>query len=108
MVLDDFGTGYSSLSYLSRFPISKIKIDRSFVRDLTQDSTDAAVIDAVIAMAHSLKISVIAEGIETPDQLAYLLKGGCDQGQGFYFSKAVSRGEIPAVMDALSKSAREM
>lgn len=105
VVLDDFGTGYSSLSYLSRFPISKIKIDRSFVRDLTQDSTDAAVIDAVIAMAHSLKISVIAEGIETEDQLAYLLRRGCDQGQGFYFSKAVSRAEIPAVLDALSQSA---
>jgi diguanylate cyclase (GGDEF)-like protein/PAS domain S-box-containing protein len=104
VVLDDFGTGYSSLSYLSRFPVSKIKIDRSFVRDLTQDSTDAAVIDAVIAMAHSLKISVIAEGIETGDQLAYLLKGGCDQGQGFYFSKAVSRAEIASLMTTLSQT----
>jgi EAL domain-containing protein (putative c-di-GMP-specific phosphodiesterase class I) len=101
VVIDDFGTGYSSLSYLTRFPIDKIKIDRSFVRDLTLDVTDAAVIDAIIAMAHSLKIRVIAEGVETPEQLRYLRERGCDEVQGFYFSKAVPVEQIPALLGNL-------
>jgi diguanylate cyclase (GGDEF)-like protein/PAS domain S-box-containing protein len=105
VVIDDFGTGYSSLSYLTRFPIDKIKIDRSFVRDLTMDATDAAVVDAIIAMAHSLKICVIAEGVETPEQLAYLRERGCDQAQGYYFGKAVSCAEIPALLKGLSHRA---
>jgi diguanylate cyclase (GGDEF)-like protein/PAS domain S-box-containing protein len=105
VVVDDFGTGYSSLSYLTRFPIDKIKIDRSFVRDLTLDATDAAVIDAIIAMAHSLKICVIAEGVETPEQLAYLRERGCDQAQGYYFGKAVSVIELPALLGSLAQHA---
>jgi diguanylate cyclase (GGDEF)-like protein/PAS domain S-box-containing protein len=90
VVIDDFGTGYSSLSYLTRFPIDKIKIDRSFVRDLSTDVADAAIINAIIAMAHSLDIRVIAEGVETQAQQDYLRERGCDEAQGYYFSAALS------------------
>src|SRR5690606_16112686 len=101
IVIDDFGTGYSSLSYVSRFPIDKLKIDRSFVRDLASDSTDAAIINAIIAMAHSLGARVVAEGIENAQQLAYLRQRQCDEGQGFLFSKAVAADERPAVIAAI-------
>ncbi len=99
VVVDDFGTGYSSLSYLTRFPIDKLKIDRSFVRDLLVDAKDAAVIDAIIAMAHSLSIRVIAEGVETQQQWDYLRKRGCEELQGFFFSKGVPLDELPALIE---------
>ncbi|WP_299697414.1 EAL domain-containing protein [Hydrocarboniphaga sp.] len=98
VVVDDFGTGFSSLSYLTRFPIDKIKIDRSFVRDLTTDTADAAIICAILAMAHSLNISVVAEGVETEQQQRYLQERGCDQAQGFRYSKAVLAGEFGALI----------
>ncbi|OIQ88661.1 cyclic di-GMP phosphodiesterase Gmr [mine drainage metagenome] len=94
IAIDDFGTGYSSLSYLKRYPISRLKIDQSFVRDVTTDSGDAALIAAIIAMGRSLNISVIAEGIETDEQLAFLVASGCDQGQGFHIGH-------PMAFDAL-------
>jgi diguanylate cyclase (GGDEF)-like protein/PAS domain S-box-containing protein len=103
IVIDDFGTGYSSLSYITRFPIDKIKIDRSFVRDLATDAADAAIIIAVIAMARSLQIGVIAEGVETEEQLSYLRSRDCDEAQGFYYSKAVSAAELPAVIERLDR-----
>ncbi|MGH8504760.1 MAG: putative bifunctional diguanylate cyclase/phosphodiesterase [Stenotrophobium sp.] len=103
IVIDDFGTGYSSLSYITRFPIDKIKIDRSFVRDLATDAADAAIIIAVIAMARSLQIGVVAEGVETEEQLNYLRSRDCDEVQGFYYSKAVPAKDLPAVIERLDR-----
>ena len=94
--IDDFGSGYSSLSYLKNFPIQTLKIDRSFVDDLTVDASDAAITSAVIAMAHSLNLNVIAEGVETEAQLAFLRERGCDQFQGFLLAGPMSGDSVRA------------
>jgi len=92
--IDDFGTGYSSLSYLKRFPIHTLKIDRSFVRDIVTDKNDHTIVAAIIAMAHSLEIEVIAEGIETAEQLQLLMAQHCNHYQGYYFSRPVPVSQI--------------
>lgn len=96
--IDDFGTGYSSLSYLKRFPIDKLKIDKSFVEFCPTSPDDKAIVETVVAMAHSLKLSVVAEGVETEDQLSLLRMVNCDEWQGYYFSPPVPADEFAALL----------
>ncbi len=98
--IDDFGTGYSSLSYLKRLPIHAIKIGPSFMRDVTTSAADAALVAAIIALAHSINIKVVAEGVETKEQLVFLRAHRCDTMQGFYFSKAVPAAEFAELLRA--------
>jgi len=100
LAVDDFGTGYSSLSYLTRFPIDALKLDQSFVRDITADSDDAIVVSAVISMGKSLKHRVIAEGVETLEQLAFLQARDCDEGQGYYFSRPIVAQQFAKLLEA--------
>jgi predicted signal transduction protein with EAL and GGDEF domain len=85
--VDDFGTGYSSMSYLQRFPIDKLKIDRTFISDVTSSNDDASIVSAIVSLGHTLNLKVIAEGVETPEQLEFLQMLGCDQYQGYHYSR---------------------
>ena len=94
LAMDDFGTGYSSLSYLRRYPFDRLKIDRSFIQYIMEDAADLELVNATIAMAHGLELKVVAEGVETEDQLATLAALGCDYAQGYLFSKPASAEKI--------------
>jgi len=102
LALDDFGTGYSSLSYMRRFPIDTLKIDQSFVSELVTDDADASVVSAVIDMGRALHMNVIAEGVETEAQLAFLEAHDCPEAQGYYFSHPVA----PALFAELLRDVR--
>ncbi|MGE7990273.1 EAL domain-containing protein [Pseudomonas sp. NPDC089554] len=99
LAIDDFGTGYSSLSYLKRFPVDYVKIDQAFIRGLREGSQDAAITRAIIAMAKSLELRVVAEGVETQEQLAFLREQGCDEAQGYLISRPVDAGTFRALLE---------
>jgi diguanylate cyclase (GGDEF)-like protein/PAS domain S-box-containing protein len=99
IAIDDFGTGYSSLNYLKRFPITAVKIDRAFIRDLATSEGDAAIVSAVVGIARALKLRVIAEGVETEEQLTFLRRRNCDAAQGYLFSRPVSASSLPGRLD---------
>ena len=99
MTIDDFGTGYSSLSYLKHLPLDRLKIDISFVNDIVTNTDDAAIAQTIVMLAHSLKLKVIAEGVETSAQLALLRAQGCDEIQGFFFSQPLSVADMEKLLN---------
>jgi EAL domain-containing protein (putative c-di-GMP-specific phosphodiesterase class I) len=98
IAVDDFGTGYSNLSYLKRFPINTLKLDRSFINDLPQSADAGTIVSSVIRMAHCLHLQVVAEGVETREQLQFLQAHDCEEGQGYYFSKPVAADECRSML----------
>jgi EAL domain-containing protein (putative c-di-GMP-specific phosphodiesterase class I) len=105
LALDDFGTGYSSLNYLKRFPIDTLKIDQSFVQDITRGGSDGAIVSAVIAMGKALNIRVIAEGVETQEQLKFLTEHGCHEFQGYLFSRPMAASALTEMIHTASTGA---
>lgn len=105
IAIDDFGTGFSSLSYLKRFPVDRLKIDRSFVRDIPQDENDVALARSIVALGHSLNLSIVAEGVETQAQKETLTAIGCDAMQGFLYSKPGTADELSNLLDSMAHPA---
>jgi diguanylate cyclase (GGDEF)-like protein/PAS domain S-box-containing protein len=108
LAFDDFGTGFASLSYLTRYPVSRIKIDRSFVAKISEDAQDAAIVRSLIAMAHNLGLSIIAEGVETAAQAAFLLHEGCEEAQGFLYAKPLSAADFEAYLQTRQIGAQDL
>ena len=98
IAIDDFGTGYSSLGYLQRFPLDVLKIDRSFIKDLPTSTSDAAITNAILTLAHGLELEVVAEGVETVEQLEFLRDRGCDEGQGYYFGRPLPLAQFKQLL----------
>ena len=98
VALDDFGNGFSSLGYIKTLPIDTLKIDRAFIADIRNSHDDAVIVDSTISLAHNLGMRVVAEGIETKEQLVHLKTAGCDEVQGYYFSRPVSAEQIQALL----------
>lgn len=99
LAMDDFGTGYSSMSYLRKYPFNTLKIDRSFINDIMMDPADRELVNATIAMAHGLGLKVVAEGVETKEQLIHLVKQNCEYAQGYFFSKPVLPEKIIEMLE---------
>jgi EAL domain-containing protein (putative c-di-GMP-specific phosphodiesterase class I) len=106
VAIDDFGTGHSSLAYLKRFPVDNLKIDRSFIAEIPADRGDAAITQAIIAMAHSLELKVIAEGVETQAQFDFLAAQGCDEYQGYFFARPMAEEQARALLEAPAAAPR--
>jgi EAL domain-containing protein (putative c-di-GMP-specific phosphodiesterase class I) len=100
IAIDDFGTGYSSLSYLTRFPVGALKVDRSFVQDMSRDKDDATIVRTIIEMAHSLGFTVVAEGVETEEQAAFLRLLRCEEAQGYLFAKPMPATDFAGLIAA--------
>lgn len=107
LAIDDFGTGYSSLAYLQRFPIQKLKIDRSFINDVDRDNQEASIAKSIIDLAHNMSLQVIAEGVERVSQSHWLFSRGCDQVQGYYYSKPLSEAQLMALINDTNKVVRK-
>jgi EAL domain-containing protein (putative c-di-GMP-specific phosphodiesterase class I) len=98
--LDDFGTGYSSLSYLKRFPVDRLKVDRSFVEHLATDNDDATIVRAIITLGHNLGLKVVAEGVELPEQVDFLRHNQCDEAQGFIYCRPIESTDLAAKLSS--------
>src|SRR4030043_185053 len=98
LAIDDFGTGYSSLAQIKHFPIDTLKVDRSFIRNIPNDAEDKAITEAIIAMGKTLSLTVVAEGVETQEQEAFLREHACDEMQGYYFSKPIAPGQFAELL----------